>query len=419
MKLQRVLAVAAVFLSVIGVRFSRSEQRIESFGSTIEATSIGNARNACDAQPADQADMQALADWIAALQYADPSQPSYGAVKIHHDIALYDQHWTPYFRVVPYNANLAVAGLLRAAVPGKFALAERWLTWQLDHINTDIEPGVTFDHFYLADGTGETTCPEGLDAYSCNDTDSFGSNAAAFLGTAWTYYAAGGSTAFLKSPRNKELFELAATAILSLQQPDGLVSEDSSLVKYVMDNSEIYWGLKSMERLEARVFVDRSASRIYARAAARVQDAIRNSLLNPITGLYRVAKLDELVYWEADLNNWYPGTVSLLWPSLFSVTVGNSKVARAQIDALNANWDGSPNPDWTSNTADPDGFPWTAIGYAAMLAGDCRRARNQIDRTRAAKFPTGFDEAAFSWPFPVDDAGWLLSTLSLFSQPAK
>ncbi len=416
MRVQAVFAVAVAFLFPAGLGFGQSERHTAPFAFTIETASIVSAATPCEAQPTDQADMQVLADWIAALQYADPSLPSYGAVKIHHGIAAYDLHGTPYFRVVPYHANLAVAGLLRAPVPGKLALAERWIKWQLDHINTDIEPGVVFDHWYLADGTGETTC---LDAYWCNHSDSFGSNAATFLGVAWTYYAEGGSGAFLRTPGNKELFERVAAVILSLQQPDGLVSENRFLVKYIMDNSEVYWGLKSMESLEARVFVDRPASQVYSRAAARVQDAIRDSLLNPTTGLYRVAKFDEGVYWEADLNNWYPGTVSLLWPSLFSVTPGNSKIERTQVDALNANWDGSPNPDWTSNTADPDGFLWTSIGYVAMLAGDCERARAQVNRTRAAKFPTGFDETAFSWPFPVDDAGWLLNTLSLFSRPAK
>jgi hypothetical protein len=417
MRTQRMLPVVVVCLILASLGFGQSIHRTDPFEVTIETLSIGDATNPCEAQPTDQADMQALASWIDELQYTDPFLPSYGAIKIHHDPAALGRYG-PYYRVVPYHSNLAVAGLLRAPIPGKFAVAEPWIEWQLRHINKKVAPGVVFDHWYYADGSGETTCPEAPDTY-CNHSDSFGSTAATLLGVTWTYYAAGGSAPFLRTPGKKELLERVAAVILGLQQPDGLVSENAPLVRYLMDNSEIYWGLKSMESLEARVFLDRSASQVYARAAARVQDAIRNSLLNPITGLYRVAKLDEGVYWEADLNEWYPGTVSLLWPSLFYVTQGNSKIERAQVDALNAVWDGSPKPDWTSGTADPSGFLWPSIGYAAMLAGDCGRARAQVNQARAAKFPGVTKDLPFSWPFPVDDAGWLLSTLSLFSQSAR
>ncbi len=83
------------------------------------------------------------------------------------------------------------------------------------------------------------------------------------------------------------------------------------------------------------------------------------------------------------------------------------------MDSLNASWNGLPDRDWTKSFVDPDGFPWASIGYCALLAGDGARARAQVNLIKAEKFPT------LAWPFPVGDAGWLLSTLSQISQPNR
>ncbi len=387
---------------------------------SIEAALQGHASDPCSAQPADQADMQTLAAWIKSLQYIDPSLTSYGAIKIHHDVGYYDSQGTPYYRVGPYNSNLAVVGLLRAPIAGKLAVAEGWMQWVLNHVdNSDAPRGVVFDHWYKADGSGETTCAAGMPAAMCDHSDSLGSYAATTLGVAWAYYVAGGNPDFLNGPGNKERFESVASVILSLQEADGLVSEDKSPVKYLMDNSEVYWGLRAMENLEAHIFGDKTASLVYSRAASRVQDAIRYSLLNPDTGLYRIAKLGENNFLEADLNSWYPGAVSLLWPHLYAATQGNTKVARYQTGSVNSSWNGTAHPDWSCEIVDPDGFLWPSIGYAALLAGDCGRARSQADMIKAAKFPAWPAYGRFAWPFPVDDAGWLLSTLSQIAQPNR
>jgi hypothetical protein len=358
-----------------------------------------------------------LADWIVSLQYKDLSVDSYGAVKIHHGIGHYDLSGGAYYCVVPYEANLGVTGLLRVPYRGKLDVAEKWIQWQLNHVDTATAPGVVFDHWYKADGSGETTCPSGSSSLQCNHSDSAPSFAASFLDMVWTYYSEGGSGAFLNRPGNKEQFERIADVILNAQQADGLVAEGIYSVRYLMDNSLIYSGLKAMEKLEARIFNDKTASQVYARAASRIQDGIRYHLLDPVTGLYRVAEFNAGVYWNANLDNWYPGTVSLVWPSLFSVTPGNSKTARLQMDSLNASWNGSGDKvDWTQSFADPGGFPWASIGYSALLAGDCDRARAQLKTIKATKFPKRLGSTGFDWPFPIEDAGWLLSTLGQFSR---
>lgn len=163
--------------------------------------------------------------------------------------------------------------------------------------------------------------------------------------------------------------------------------------------------------MEAVVFGDRAAARRYTAAAERVRDGIFRSLFDEGTGLYHVAKHVGGVD-EANLDVWYPGTVPIAWPHLFGVTAGDSDIAQAQMAALNESWDGSPNPDWTTNVVDPSGFLWPSIGYAALLTGDCDRARRHANFVKELKFPNEHDPVGFAWPFTVGDGGWLLRTLS-------
>src|SRR5207302_6985611 len=114
---------------------------------------------------------------------------------------------------------------------------------------------------------------------------------------------------------------------------------------------------------------------------------------------------------EADLAEWYPGTVALLWPQLFGVIAPGSATAQAQRAALNASWNGSVRGDWTTSLVDPAGFPWLSIGCAAAAGGDCERARTQIETVLRLKLFTTPAGPSFRWPFAVDDAGWLLQTL--------
>ncbi len=360
------------------------------------------------AAPAIASDITIITDWISQLQYSDPSYPSHGAIKIHHTPGYIDPNNNVYYLVSPYNSHIAVLGLLDSDAGDRLEVAEKWISWYLDHINMDGTPeGVVYDHWYLADGSGETTAPDGINPYYIDFDDVSDSYAALFLEVSYKYLEKGGSASFLNAPGNKEKFEIIANVILTLQDPlDGLTWGKATWpVKYLMDNCEVYKGLKSMEKLERYVFGDRSASRIYKTAAKKVKNGINNELYNETASLFRYAKFDDGSYAEADLNTWYPGTTHLVWPVLFEVIKPQSQTAQSQINSLNDSWDGSPNPDWTGNIVDEGGFTWPSIGYAALISGDTQRAQAHADFVVSAKLPN------FPYPFTVDDAGFLLRTL--------
>ena len=378
--------------------------------------------------PADALARARLTEWMVSLQYTNPSLPSYGAIKIHHDPGHIDGNGVAFFRVLPYSTNLGVLGLLRARRPLALTVAERWIDWYLGHLNPNGTPAdVVYDHWYTADGTGETTCVDAQTAIKCNWDDASDSYAATFLTMVQAYVEVGASadrartqngilaSDFVRARRIG--IEKVAQVILFLQQADGLTwAKDNFRVKFTMDNSEVYRGLRAMEQLERDVFNDLAAAATYQSAAERVrkgmleaqpQLAFPEPLLNGATDLFRVAKFENGTFQEADLDQWFPGTVALQWPYVFGVIEPRSTRAAKQLAAMNASWDGSPNLDWTTTTVDPTGFLWPSIGYAARRAGDGVRARRHADFVLSRRFPD------FDYPWTIDDAGWLLQTLSV------
>jgi hypothetical protein len=361
------------------------------------------------AVPSHAADQDVIADWIMGLQYTDPTLPSYGAFMLHDSPGYIDPNGNEYYRVVPYFNHTAVLGLLESDTAGKLDVAEAWISWYLDHMDMDAPiPGVVYDHWYLADGTGETTAPDGIDPAYVNYEDSSDAYAALFLQVASKYIEEGGSIDFLNTPGYKEKFQAIGDVMLALQDPaDGLTwAKDGWPVKYLMCNVEVYSGFRSLQKLMDKVFDDEALAQTYELAGDAVKEGIKTEFYNEEDSLYKWAIYDDGFAENADLDLWYPGSAHLAWPILFEMENPNNKKSVYQMIALSESWDGDPNPDWTSSIVDEFGFMWPAIGYAALLAGDVDSAVAQTDFILSSKLPD------FPWPYTIDDAGWLLRTLS-------
>jgi hypothetical protein len=337
-----------------------------------------------------------LADWIISRQYTDSSKDSYGAIKAFWD-DVPGKHPDMY-QVVPYRANLGLMGLLQLPGIDKLVVTKRWIEWYLDHIGKDgAQPGMIRDYWYRADGTDGNPLT--------TDEDASDSYAATFLGLVWTYHEKGGDADFLRA--NKSNIRDVAQAIITLQQDDGLTwAKHSYPVKYLMDNSEVYWGLRAMTNLEQVVFTDTSQADFYSQAAEAVRQGIQNEisgqsgpgLYDHTTGLYHWNKQNGSLE-SSDFTKWYPDTVALIWPQLFGVTLPSHPTARKQWQAVNTHW-----PNWTTSIL-TNGQLFPSAGYAATRAGDCSHAWIH------SYFVIGQATPQFAHPFSVSDAGFLLRTL--------
>ena len=363
------------------------------------------------AEPPPGPDAAVLARWINALQLRDPELPGYGGLKTHPGVAATSADDQKYCRVSPYFANLGVLGMLRTKAPGGVNMAGQWIGWYFAHLNPQSAPdGVPYEHFYLADGRGETTCVKPGDHFLCHCNDATDSAAATFFSVLWAAHEAGIAGTTLKTGGRKKLVETLAEVLLKLQQTDGLCWAKSDYrVKYLEDNCEVFAGLRDLANLEQDVFNDPEHSTFYRKAAARVQQGIVRELYEPGTKLYLIAKFEDNKRPAADLDKWYPDTQAQFWPILFGVVDPADPKSKAVLSAVNARWSGGTKPDWAANPGQiNNGWVEAGDAYAALLAGDTQRVRTYVEAVKRLKFPQSAEASGFEWPFNIADAGWLL-----------
>jgi hypothetical protein len=358
-----------------------------------------------------------IARWLQDRQYDQPSLPSFGGIRVHSTPSAVGPNGTPYYRVSPYLGNLGVLGLLEARVPFALQVTERWVTWYLAHLTPQSAPdGVPYEHFYLADGSGETTCVTPGDPHLCHYNDATDSAEATFFRVLWTYTRSGGRASFLTVAGRKPQIDRLATVLLALQQPDGLFwAKTDYLAKYLEDNCEVYDGLRALAQLERTVYKDRPQSQRCNEAADRLRKGILRELYDPATQHYFIAKFQDGTRQTADLNRWYPDMQAQMWPHLFGVVTASEPQTRAAVSALNRLWNGTTpsHPDWATAIKDVNGGWINAdVAYAALLAGEKDRVASYLRAVRALKYPFRSTTSSFAWPFTPADAGWLLRILS-------
>lgn len=344
------------------------------------------------------AQIEMIGDWVQSLQYQSANPYVDGAIRIHHTVGRTEPNTA--YMVDPYFANLAVIGLLRSSYSQKFEVASDWINWYFNNLNAN---GTMDRHWYTATGDIPMLLPT-------TEADAEDSAASTFLQLVDTYIDAGFGAGFFNTDIRRYRLAQMGHILTTLQQDDGLTWASWDYpVKYLQDNSESYIGLRSMARIARDILGDDAKANTYAEAAERCRTAITTKMYNSATErFYYQAETSlftlEEVLTPADFSNWYPRATSALWPALFDVVEPGSSIAQTQFAALNAAYDGSPYPDWTTTQlASPE------AGFAALLAGETTRATEQMNALFAEHFSNVNDQPTY--PFVSGSASWMLQTL--------
>ena len=259
-----------------------------------------------------------------------------------------------------YFANL---GLL-AVCEGRPDLVEPYLDLYLSKV--DGRTGTIRD---VADlGTGALQRSDSDDSY-----------AATFLSLAARYRASPGGERWWGRNRAK-LKEIARLVLLDHQKPSGLVpsfaNSDRGTVAYLMDNCEVYRGLRDLSRA---LRADRDPdAKTYAEAADRVATGV--------VGLFDEGRQSFRHADIAGAETFYPQRAAQVFPEVFGVPLGDAARTRARYAAawaaLNAGGAaGQPRDRWEEGeVADGSlgGYPWMVLGYAAVRRGEPGVARTQL-----------------------------------------
>jgi hypothetical protein len=210
-----------------------------------------------------------------------------------------------YRYVVPYEVNLYGINIFRHQL--NWQHVEQYILWYLDHLNYPDKHGLTgsmYD-FYIDDRGRQT---------STEHYDSVDSYAATFLILLHEYYKRVGNRELLFVHRKK--IEDIAYLLIFLKDRDGLTraipDQDS---KYLMDNCEVYAGLKAYVALCRALGWP---AQLYSDAAGEVRQSVWARFYDASTGMFHWA-VDSQIEHVSDWSRFYPDAFAQLFPIVYGV----------------------------------------------------------------------------------------------------
>ena len=278
-------------------------------------------------------EMKKQVDWLSNLQTTN------GAIRDHSSPSKYNPLR---YKITPYFANIAAESMTLDS--SKLNSVKKYIIWYINHLNCPDKETIdgkviygTIYDYYISDTGDETTE---------NHYDSADSYASTFLSLLKSYYLAGGDINILIDNKVK-IYEIM-NVVTTLMDEDGLTyAKPNFKVKYLMDNCESYKGLIDASFLCEHVFDEKAKSLIYKNKANVLKLAIVNDLKNG--NEFFVSKVNEK-YQKVDWNEWYPDSVSQIYPSLFGIIENNSEQSIYLYNKLSEKW------DWSNLNASND-FP--------------------------------------------------------------
>ena len=316
-----------------------------------------------------QNNFNATSNWVSKFQLAD------GALL-----------YTPQ-QIDPYFSNIGAIGMTKD--PARMPQVVAWMNWYINHLNWP-------DKWGLYGTTYNYTVNNGVETptYDADSTDSY---AATFLSLAWNAWQSGDSQAQAYIKTLSYQLEVIGQVLTQMQQSDGLTwAKPDYQIKYMMDNSEGYRGLRDLASLYQNAFGDQTEAAYFNNAANAMQNGLLSMWMNGVWAVYKdwygnLAK--------PNLGTWYADATAQVFPVLMGVVSSSDTRAQQSYNAFNGAWPGWPNLSF--NGQDP--FPWCLVGQAAAAMGDKTRLSTYINSIQNKYVNSGFP-----WPFYTAEAGWFM-----------
>lgn len=292
------------------------------------------------------------------------------------------------FRASPYFANMASMALLEK--PEYVPAVHKYFAWYFKHLNQKDKYGLSgtiYDYMVYPDGREK----------SVHHYDSSDSYSSTFLMLLRKYYEQTGDDQLLLRHR-QEIGQVAGN-ILQTMDHDLSWAHPGWEVKYLMDNSEVYVGLRDYAYLASVVFKDEAEAKRYGEQAARTKRAIEETYLKKGSlAHYLDAKWRGEVRWPI----WYADTTSMMFPIAYGILPPSDQRAAEIYNKLNEYHPGwvHAKPELAPNDR-KDPFPWVVVGYASAKGGDVERCKTFVGALQKTYISQGHP-----WPWTSAESAW-------------
>jgi hypothetical protein len=313
-----------------------------------------------------QKDFTATSSWVSRFSVAD------GALL-----------YTPQ-QIDPYFSNIAAIGMTKD--PNRMPQVVAWVRWYINHLNWP-------DKWGLYGTTYNYNVNNGVET-STDDADSTDSYAATFLTLVWNAWQTGNSSARSYISGLSYQLDTIGGVLIQTQQGDGLTwAKPDYQIKYLMDNSEAYRGLRDLASIFQSAFGDASKAAYYNAAASSMQNGILGLWMNGKWAVYKDGVGNRAA---PKMGTWYADATAQVFPVMMGVVAASDARAQQSYAAFNAAWPGWPQLSYNAQ----DSFPWCLVGTAAAAMGDKARLGTYINSIQSKYVNSGFP-----WPFYNAEAG--------------
>ena len=297
--------------------------------------------------------------------------------------------------LVPYFSNQAAIGLLSGPVSKEAADGARaYISWYLDHLNTEKDDPVNGDgtiyDYRLTEEDGTVRLE------SKDSADSVDAYSATFLILASRYAERLGTK--LLSERWEDVVRVIHAMLRTIDE-NGLsrVSLENE-TNYLMDNCEVYGGLLAADTLLGHFEPEGELRDRVREAAGQLREQVQSTLWNPKTGSYYVGSLGGRAI-SADETDFYPDATCQLFPIVYGLLDPRGEQAAELYGDFCDHWDWEHMEHYYSEESD---FYWCMLSYVAVVMGDEPRLENFLTEYYRNLLNNGRTH-----PFYVGEAGWM------------
>ncbi|MFT4414724.1 hypothetical protein ACLM5H_12770 [Fredinandcohnia humi] len=286
----------------------------------------------------------------------------------------------------PYFANITLTALAKASDGEYTNEIKQYVDWYFTHLNMPDRFGLygtVYD--YQIDKMGRETTNKHYDS-----ADSY---AATFISLLRAYAESGGDLEYLRS--HKYEIDIIGGVMIKLMDKDHLTwAKPNYKVKYLMDNSEVYKGLKDMVYIYEHVFKDKKGAQWYRIHATNVQKAILKHMRNGNEFYYAITSSSKM---KANWSKWYPDSTAQLFPIAFEVISPKDPLSQKIYSTFNKS-----HTNW-HHLKTSDSFPWVFVGYASSLMNDTVRVSTFSDQLHSKYIHNNR-----KWPWYNVESAWYI-----------